>query len=82
MVIGHAPIIFPAIMRVSIPFSKLLYVPLGVLQFGVALRIVAAITQEKALRMAGGVLNEMAVILLIASLIFLVYRGSKQSALA
>lgn len=81
MVIGHSPIIFPAIMRVSIPFSTLLYIPLGLLQLGVALRIMAVATQEGIFRVAGGVLNEAAILLFIATLILQVFRGRRQRVL-
>lgn len=39
MVIGHAPIIFPAIMRVRIPYSPIFYLPLLTLHISIFLRI-------------------------------------------
>ena len=39
MVIGHAPIIFPAVMRVRIPWSPLFYLPLALLHLGLLLRV-------------------------------------------
>jgi hypothetical protein len=39
MVFGHAPIIFPAVMRVRIPWSPLFYLPLALLHLGLLLRV-------------------------------------------
>ncbi len=41
MVMGHAPIIIPAVLRTSLRFSRIAYVPLGLLHVSVALRVAA-----------------------------------------
>ena len=40
MVFGHAPIIFPAVLRVAVPYHPVFYAPLVLLQASLALRLV------------------------------------------
>ncbi len=40
MVFGHAPIIFPAVLRVAVPYHPVFYAPLALLQASLALRLV------------------------------------------
>jgi hypothetical protein len=39
MVFGHAPIIFPAVLRVAVPYHPVFYAPLALLQASLALRL-------------------------------------------
>lgn len=78
MVIGHAPIIFPAVMRVPIPFSMIFYAPLALIQVGVTLRLLAAIQSEAMLREAGGITNALAILTFFLCLLTQVIRGLKQ----
>jgi hypothetical protein len=50
MVMGHAPIIIPAVLRTSLRFSRLAYVPLVLLHSSVALRIAADLVSSLAWR--------------------------------
>lgn len=75
MVIGHAPIIFPAVMRVPIPFSNIFYIPLCLIEFGVALRLCAAFLSSAALREAGAVVNAVAILTFILCLLWQVRLG-------
>ena len=75
MVIGHAPIIFPAVMRVSIPFSIIFYIPLLLIELGVALRLYAAFLSSTALREAGAVVNAVAILTFILCLLWQVRIG-------
>lgn len=61
MVIGHAPVIFPAVLRVSIPYSPLFYVPLLILQVGISIRMIGDLIVENYLRSAGGIINGIAI---------------------
>lgn len=79
MVIGHAPIIFPAVMRVRIPFSPIFYMPLGLIQAGVTLRLLAALLNHTALREAGGIVSGIAILAFFLSLLFQISRGLRQS---
>ncbi|HXM80605.1 MAG TPA: hypothetical protein VN929_01640 [Burkholderiales bacterium] len=40
MVMGHAPVILPAVLRAALPYSVALYAPLGVLHASVAVRVI------------------------------------------
>jgi hypothetical protein len=73
MVFGHAPIILPAVLRVTYPYHPALYAPLALLHLSVALRMVWA--------EAGGWGNAAAIALFILTSIFLVaFFDSRQSA--
>ena len=39
MVLAHAPIILPAVLGRALPYRPVMYLPLGLLQFGLVLRI-------------------------------------------
>ena len=80
MVIGHAPIIFPAVMRVKIPYSPLLYLPLVVLHLSLGLRVVSGLLDLWPLRQAAAALNGVSLALFVITLIFSVARaaGAKQ----
>jgi len=80
MIFGHAPIIFPALMRVQIPYHPALYVPLLVLHASLALRVVGSVAGDFALRRAGGLANGVALLLFIAVLVASVVRGKRKQA--
>lgn len=65
MVFAHAPIILPAVARVSVPFHVALYVPLGVLHAGLALRIAGDLADDWSVRRLGGLANAVAVALFV-----------------
>ena len=75
MVIGHAPIIFPAIMRVAIPFSNRMYAPLILLHLGVAIRISGDLLENPVIRTLGGSLNALALLVFILTLLYQVWSG-------
>ena len=79
MVIGHAPIIFPAIMRVAIPYSDRMYVPLALLHLSVAIRISGDLLADQAIRSFGGSLNVLALLVFILNLIYQVWSGRVKS---
>jgi hypothetical protein len=79
MVIGHAPIIFPAIMRVAIPYSDRMYVPLVLLHLSVAIRISGDLLSDQAIRSFGGSLNVLALLVFIINLIYQVWSGRVKS---
>jgi len=57
MVFGHAPIIFPSVLNIPIPFRRGFYFHLVLLHVSLAIRIVGDLTGELALRKLGGGLN-------------------------
>lgn len=65
MIFGHAPIIFPAILGVPINFQPGFYVHLILLHTSLVLRVVADYANLHTLRMWGGLLNEVAILLFI-----------------
>jgi hypothetical protein len=76
MVFGHAPIIFPAVVRVCMPYHWTFYVPLTALHASLAVRIAGDVLAEGAWRAAGGLGNAAAIALFVASTIGAVVRGS------
>ncbi|MBL8479788.1 MAG: hypothetical protein JNK59_10810 [Sterolibacteriaceae bacterium] len=80
MIFGHAPIIFPAVVRVKIPYHPFFYVPLLVLHASLALRIFGGLGDAFPLRSGGGLLNAIALLLFIATMIASVVRGGSQTA--
>ena len=72
MVLGHAPVIVPAVLRVGFPYSRLLYAPLALLHASLALRVAGDLAQRAPWRAAGGDGNACAIglfILLAAALV-------------
>ena len=65
MVIGHAAIIFPAVLRVQIPYHPVFYLPLVLLHVSLALRIAGDWTSAIEWRSAGGTLNALALAVFI-----------------
>lgn len=78
MVIGHAPIIFPAVVRLAIPFSAVFYVPLSLINLGVLLRLAAAAVSEPLLRETGAVINTIGILSFILCILLQVTRGRRQ----
>jgi hypothetical protein len=83
MILGHAPIIFPAVARVAIPYHPAFYLPLAMLHASLALRVGGSLIDDFALRRMGGMLNAVALLLFVATLLASVVRGKRaRSALA
>lgn len=79
MVFGHGPIIFPAIMERPISFNSFAYVPLILLHFSVALRIVADLAGNQMIRQAAGVWTGVAVVLYGVFVVYGLIRGNSRS---
>lgn len=68
MVFGHAPIIFPAVLRRPIPYHPRFYAHLALLHAGLLLRIGGGdLLGWEAARVAGGVLNVAALLIFVLS---------------
>jgi len=65
MIMGHAPIIFPAILRVTMKFSNRFYIHLGLLHIALAIRIVSDILEWEFGRQWGGMLNGISILLFL-----------------
>ena len=77
MVFGHAPIIFPAVARVRIPYHPAFYIPLSLLHASLILRIAGGLNGDFALRREGGLFNAIALLTFIASMLISVVRGRR-----
>lgn len=79
MIFGHAPIIFPAIARVSIPYHPTFYLPLIVLHGSLIARVAGDLLLIPHCRSAGGGLNALALALFILSTVAAVIRGKRRA---
>jgi len=77
MVFGHAPIIFPAVLRVAVPYHPTFYLPLALLHASLALRIAGDATTQFDWTRVGGLLNALALAAFIASTASAVIRGQR-----
>ncbi len=80
MVFGHAPIIFPAVLRVSVPYRWWFYVPLVLLHGSLALRIAGDAAQRFEWIRAGGMANAFALVAFIVGTAAAVAGASGRSA--
>ena len=80
MVFGHAPIIFPAVVRVKMPYHWTFYLPLLALHASLLVRIAGDGLMLPELRNLGGLLNALALVLFILSTVSSVVRGSRAKA--
>ena len=77
MIFGHAPIIFPAVAKVRIPYHPFFYLPLAVLHVSVLARLIGDLSSNLALGQAAGVANALALLLFIVTMVISVARGQK-----
>jgi len=77
MVFGHAPIIFPAVVRVRMPYHWTFYLPLLVLHASLLMRLAGDGLMLPELRSLGGLLNAAALVLFILNTVSSVIRGSR-----
>lgn len=75
MVFGHAPIIFPAVARVKIPYHPVFYLPLALLHLTLAARIAGGTLGWPAWQQHGALGNALTLLLFIAIMIVSVARG-------
>jgi len=62
MIFGHMPIIFPALLNLSLSFSSLLYIPVALLHLSLILRIFGDLMFVIPARLWGGLLNAVAIL--------------------
>ncbi|HHO57682.1 MAG TPA: hypothetical protein ENJ85_00755 [Oceanithermus profundus] len=63
MVFGHAPVIFPAVLRLKIRFHPAMYLPLGLLHAALVARLLGDELLSSPLRLWGGMLSGIAVVI-------------------
>lgn len=76
MVFGHAPIIFPAVLRVPVPYHAWFYGPLALLHVSLLVRLAGDASGQFALTRLGGALNALALIAFILSTVTAVLLGN------
>jgi len=75
MVFGHAPIIFPAVLRVPVPYHRSFYAPLALLHASLIVRLAGDVTGRFDWTRAGGLLNAIALATFILGTAAAVARG-------
>ncbi len=75
MIFGHAPIILPSIFGININFSPMLYVPLALLHLSLALRLLGDLSRQANLRLWGGLLNGVAILLFMGMILAVILRS-------
>ena len=68
MMMGHAPVILPAVARIKLQFGGFFYAPLALLHASLLLRLAGAVV-DPPLRAAGAVLNAVALLLFVATVV-------------
>ena len=79
MVFGHAPIIFPAVLRVTMPYHPSFYLPLALLHVSLVIRLAGDATGGFELLRIGGALNALALAAFIIGTVTAVVRGRRAS---
>jgi len=77
MVFGHAPIIFPAVLRVAVPYHPTFYVPLALLHVSLVARLAGDATTRFEWTRVGGMLNALALAAFIVSTVSAVVSGKR-----
>ena len=67
MIFGHAPVIFPGVLGIAIPFRRVFYAHLALLHVGLALRVGGDLAADFTLARWGGLLNATAIELFLAA---------------
>ncbi|MGC0250607.1 hypothetical protein [Pseudactinotalea sp. Z1748] len=67
MVLAHAPVILPAVLRISLPYHPVLWAPLTVLHAGMVVRMLGMVTEVNRVWQVGGLLTIAALLLLALS---------------
>lgn len=80
MIFGHAPIIFPAVARVGIPYHATFYLPLALLHASLLVRLTGDAVERYDWTRIGGMLNALALAAFIVSTLSAVVRGRRRGA--
>lgn len=78
MIFGHAPIIFPAVTGVPIPYSPIFYLHLTLLHLSLVLRVAGDLWLDMGVRRLGGLLNEVAIVLFLLTTAAVAIRGRRR----
>jgi len=78
MIFGHAPVIFPSVLGISIPYRPTFYVHVGLLHASLVLRLVGDLLAIGRLRWWGAWLNAGAILIFLALTAFSALRGTEK----
>jgi hypothetical protein len=79
MILGHAPIIVPAVLRVQLPYHAVFYAPLAFLHASLVVRIAGAALGSFDVVRTGGLLNAVAIAAFIVVAATAVARGRRRT---
>ncbi len=79
MIFGHAPVIFPGVLGVAIPFRRVFYAHLALLHAGLVLRIAGDLARNYQAARWGGMLNATAITLFLLATIAAAALGRLQA---
>jgi hypothetical protein len=77
MVFGHAPIIFPAVLRIGVPYHPTFYLPLALLHLSLLVRLIGDAAGQFAWTRFGALLNALALAAFIVSIVSAAVRGKR-----
>ena len=72
MIFGHAPIIFPSVLRLPITYNPIFYVALGLLHLSLILRVAGDLALIVPLRLWGGLLNGVAILVFLGTVAYVI----------
>ncbi len=78
MIFGHAPVIFPAVLGVTMEFSSRFYAHLVLLHLSLVLRVVGGLLDWTLLRQWAGMLNVIVLLLFLANTLLSVRRATRR----
>ena len=67
MIFGHAPVIFPAILRTPVAYHPAFYTHVALLHLSLLIRVAGDLADVSPIRRAGGLLNALAILLFLAN---------------
>ena len=81
MIFGHAPLIFPSVLKLPLEYRSYFYAPLALLHASLALRVISDLSEWTVGRQWGAALNAVAILLFFAANIASAAssRGSRES---
>jgi metal-sulfur cluster biosynthetic enzyme len=82
MILGHAPIIFPAILKTPMPYNHYMYAPLVILHLGVAFRVLGGFSGYLEVRRYSAIMNATAIGLFFLIVILTVINGRRSNSQA
>jgi hypothetical protein len=80
MIFGHAPVIFPSVLGISIPYRPVFYVHVALLHMSLMLRVVGDLNLFESLRRWGAWGNAVAIVLFLVATISSVLRSGGATA--